>query len=416
MRHEFVNEVPVPIEPGPPNTIQSTIQVTDLVDARVEAVEVKIDISHTWTGDLVIRLRSPDGTEVLLVDRHGGFRDDFRGTVFRADAQTPITSGRAPFRGTFRPEGDFEQFVDVAAEGAWTLEVEDRAQQDGGALNRWELGLTTSAVEASAFHVDVRILGGLTPNQQAAFTIAAARWSEVIVGDVPPVLIEGEVIDDVLIEAQGVPIDGPNGILGQAGPRFIRPSSNLPIKGVMSFDTADLDRMEADGSLEDVILHEMAHVLGFGTLWGPTHMNLIVGEGTVNPTFIGANAMREYGLLRAAADPANTNNPTPVPVANTGGPGTRDGHWREAVFADELLTGFLSGTHRPLSAMSIGCFEDMGYAVNYAAADAYTLPSMLRIAELGLMGLRHDADTCAIERIEPIVVSPSALLNSANGG
>jgi hypothetical protein len=35
----------------------------------------------------------------------------------------------------------------------------------------------------------------------------------------------------------------------------------------MSFDTADLDRMEADGCLQDVILHEMGHVLGFGTLW-----------------------------------------------------------------------------------------------------------------------------------------------------
>ena len=35
----------------------------------------------------------------------------------------------------------------------------------------------------------------------------------------------------------------------------------------MSFDTADLARMEADGSLTDVILHEMGHVLGFGTLW-----------------------------------------------------------------------------------------------------------------------------------------------------
>ncbi len=413
MRHEFVNQVPIAIDPGPPNTVRSTIDVTGLGGATVEAVEVTVDISHTWTNDLNLTLRSPDGTEVILVDREGGFRDDFRGTVFRADAQTSITKGRAPFRGTFRPEGDLESFRELAAEGAWTLDVSDRARHDGGSLNRWVLGLTTTAVEPSAFNVGLRILGGLTPNQQAAFNSAAARWSEVIIGDVPPAFVEGEIIDDVLIEAQGVPIDGPGRILGQAGPRFLRPSSNLPIKGIMSFDTADLSRMEADGSLEDVILHEMGHVLGFGTLWN--RMGLIVGEGTVNPTFVGANAMREYGLLRSAAVPANPDNPTPVPVANTGGAGTRDGHWREAVFADELLTGFLSGAVRSLSAMSIGCFEDMGYQVNYAAANAYALPSMLMIAELGLMGLRHDVDTCSIAPIEPIVVPPSAMINTVDG-
>ena len=216
----------------------------------------------------------------------------------------------------------------------------------------------------------------------------------------------------MLIEAQGVSIDGPGGTLGQAGPRFIRPTSNLPIKGIMSFDTADLDRLEVDGSLEDVILHEMAHVLGFGTLW--SRMGLIVAQGSVNPTFVGANAMREYGVLRSVADPTNSDDPTPVPVANTGGPGTRDGHWREVVFGDELLTGFLSGAARPISAMSIGCFEDMGYEVNYRAANGFALPSMLRIAELGLMGLRKDIDTCAMERVEPIVVPPAAMVNTGN--
>ena len=288
--------------------------------------------------------------------------------------------------------------------------VADEADRDGGSLNRWVLGLTTSAVAPSPFHVEVRFLGGLSPNQQAAFATAANRWSEIITGDLPPAFVEGETIDDVLIEAEGVPIDGPGGVLGRAGPRFIRPSSNLPIKGIMSFDTADLDRMENDGSLGDVILHEMAHVLGFGTLW--EHMGLILGAGSVDPTFLGANAMREYGVLRLQADPANNNDPTTVPVANTGGAGTRDGHWREAVFGDELLTGFLSGSVRAISRMSIGAFEDMGYQVNMVAANDYALPSMLRIAELGLMGTRHDADTCAVERVEPIVVPPSAMINT----
>jgi hypothetical protein len=289
------------------------------------------------------------------------------------------------------------------AQGSWSLEVQDVAEQDGGALNRWALGLDTTVTETSPFAIEVRFLGGLSPAQQAAFTHAAQRWAEIITGDLPTAIIDGVTIDDVLIEAEGVPIDGPGGILGQAGPTHIRPGSGLPAKGIMSFDTADLDRMEADGSLTDVILHEMGHVLGFGTLW--SRMNLIAGAGTVNPTFIGANAMREYAVLTSRSDP------TPVPVENTGGPGTRDGHWRERVFGNELLTGFLSGTVRPISRLSIAVFEDMGYQVNYETADEFILPTALFLAELGIMGNRAAEDTCVIRHPEPIVLPPTAVLN-----
>jgi hypothetical protein len=282
--------------------------------------------------------------------------------------------------------------------------VADTAQEDGGALNRWTLGFDTTVAPTSPFTVDVRFLGGLSAAQQAAFANAAQRWAQIITGDLPSAVVDGVTIDDVLIDAEGVPIDGPGGILGQAGPTHIRPGSRLPIKGIMSFDTADLDRMEASGSLTDVILHEMGHVLGFGTLW--ELLRLIVDAGTVNPTFVGANAMREYAAL------TNRPNPTPVPVENSGGPGTRDGHWRETVFGHELLTGFLSGATRPLSRLSVAAFEDMGYQVNYAAADAFSLPSALFLAEVGILGNRTPEDTCIIRRPELIIVPPTAVLNT----
>ncbi|MGF1499748.1 MAG: proprotein convertase P-domain-containing protein [Elainellaceae cyanobacterium] len=405
MRNEFVNEVPIVIPAGPANITESIIEVPDLNDATLTNIEVLVDISHTWVGDLVISLRSPKGTEVTLAARRGGASDNFRNTIFRASAQTPIQSGNAPFRGTFRPEGDLTRLNGEPVGGMWTLVVDDQAAQDGGAINRWAIGLETDVVQPSAFRIDVRFLGGLSPRQQIAFASAAQRWSEIITGDLTPAMLDGEQIDDVLIEAQGINIDGPDRILGQAGPTFLRPVSNLPIKGIMSFDSADLDRLEADDSLEDVILHEMAHVLGFGTLW--SRMNLIVGAGTVNPTFVGNNAMREYAAL------TDRTVPTPVPVANTGGPGTRDGHWREVVFGNELLTGFISGFFRPISRTSVAAFEDMGYEVNYAAANQYSLPSMLRIAELGLLlGERRALDTCVILVPEPVVVPPGVLINT----
>ena len=81
------------------------------------------------------------------------------------------------------------------------------------------------AKAVSPFTIQVRFLGGLTTPQKNAFKTAADRWTKVIVGDLPDVMVGGELIDDVLIEAQGVPIDGVGSILGQAGPTRLRPAS-----------------------------------------------------------------------------------------------------------------------------------------------------------------------------------------------
>lgn len=152
----------------------------------------------------------------------------------------------------------------------------------------------------SPFTIDVQFLGGLTDAQEQAFERAADRWARVIIGDLPTVILGGEVIDDLLILAQGVPIDGTGRILGQAGPTHVRSASAtvgalLPVKGIMSFDTADLVRMEDDGTLLDVITHEMGHVLGVGTVW--EDKGLLKDPRSPNPNFVGAAAMEELGAL-----------------------------------------------------------------------------------------------------------------------
>jgi hypothetical protein len=232
--------------------------------------------------------------------------------------------------------------------------------------------------ETSPFTIEVRFLGGLTSVQQDAFKHAADRWSRVIAGDLPSVEIEQEVIDDVLIFAQGQEIDGAGKVLGQAGPTHLRPARAgfLPARGVMVFDVADLDRMERDGNLDDVIAHEMGHVLGVGTLW--RRRGLLGGAGTENPTFVGAGAQREYGALRG-------RGPTPVPVENTGGAGTAESHWREAVFASELMTGFVAAGENPLSRLTVASLADLGYVVSAEGAEPYALPDALEFAESGAL-------------------------------
>lgn len=256
-----------------------------------------------------------------------------------------------------------------------------------------------------AFSIELRFLGGLTPSQQLIFEIAAQRWSEIITGDLPPVkLANGDTIDNVRIDSQGVAIDGASGILGQAGPTQLRPGSLLPATGMMRFDSADLARMEAENSLLNVIVHEMAHVLGFGTLWSARFFNLIQGEGSENPVFIGKNAVREYQELTDEEE-------APVPVANTGGQGTRDGHWRELIFDNELLTGFIDTGNNPISRLSVAAFEDMGYEVDYTAANSYTLPDKELLA-FKVLDESHQCRMCSNDmmRIDPIILPESAFL------
>jgi hypothetical protein len=256
----------------------------------------------------------------------------------------------------------------------------------------------------SAYKIEVRFLGGLTTKQKNAFKKAADRWSRVIIGDLPSVLVGGEVIDDLLIEAQGVAIDGVGRILGQAGPTNLRPatagkSALLPAKGIMSFDKADLANMEADGTLVDVITHEMGHVIGIGTIW--EDKGLLVGAGTQNPRFTGTNAKKAYGKLRGTG-------PTPVPVENIGGAGTRDGHWRESVFKNELMSGFISEAANPLSRLTVASLQDLGYRVNAAAAELYSLPNLQAIAERGLM-LTAPPHAHALPILAPKVLPPESL-------
>ena len=269
-----------------------------------------------------------------------------------------------------------------------------------------EVGAKAVAIAAvSPFTIEVRFLGGLTESQQNAFKAAADRWTNMIVGDLPSVQVNGEIIDDLVIEAQGRNIDGPGKVLGQAGPTHVRPPSAgvtafLPVKGIMAFDTSDLASMEQRGTLGDVITHEMGHVLGIGTVWQAK--NLLQGAGTNNPTFRGPRAMEEYGLLRGTG-------PTRVPVENTGGAGTADGHWRETVFSKELMSGFISAPGNPISRVTAASLEDLGYVVNMESAEPFVLANLLELAEGGL--LTHIAPIDVGEMIPtiPLVLTNDSL-------
>lgn len=194
--------------------------------------------------------------------------------------------------------------------------------------------------------------------------------------------VERTNIPGVRIYVVVEPIDSVGGTLGSAGPCLIR-NNDIPALGVMRFDSHDVNNLLASGRLTRVVLHEMMHVLGFGTVW--TDLSLV--DTATNPAdarFLGTNA-------RAACVSDNggsTQCAVSVPVHSTDGEGSRYSHWKESTFGSELMTPFLGAGSTPFSATSIQSLADLGYEVSEQSADVYTVPGPALMAEPADPGVR----------------------------
>jgi PKD repeat protein len=249
---------------------------------------------------------------------------------------------------------------------------------DGVAAVTKTLSLSVGAASTDPFAITVRFNGTLTASQQAAFNSAATRWAQVVKTGLPdqPINVAADscatgqpafagTVDDLMVDAIVTPIDGVGEILGSAGPCVVR-GGGLPAYGVMRFDSADLADLEAEGLLSTVILHEMGHVLGIGTRWSAA--GLISGSGGPTPLFLGNVAKGAWSAIGGGA--------SSVPVEATGGTGTAYAHWSDAVFNNELMTGWVNSGSNPLSAITAGSLADLGYGVDLTSADAYGLPAL----------------------------------------
>jgi filamentous hemagglutinin family protein len=110
---------------------------------------ITIDILHPNDGDLVVLLDSPTGTRVALLSRVGGSGDNFTGTQFNDQATMQITSGSAPFTGTFTPREPLGQLNNELVAGDWTLNVRDQATGNVGSLESWTLQIGTQTFQST---------------------------------------------------------------------------------------------------------------------------------------------------------------------------------------------------------------------------------------------------------------------------
>lgn len=112
-------------------------EITTSIAGNIIDLNVKLDISHTRTGELRIILKGPDNTSVLLSDRNGGEGDNYTNTVFDDQAFAAITEGTPPYTGNFRPQFALEAFTGKPASGIWQLRVNDGGTGNTGTLNNW---------------------------------------------------------------------------------------------------------------------------------------------------------------------------------------------------------------------------------------------------------------------------------------
>lgn len=117
-----VEEAPgVRIPDNTPAGIERTLMVNQA--GQVSAIQLDVDITHTYIGDLVVTLVAPGGQQAVLHDRQGGTSDNL---------VRQYTSAAVPAL----------QGVLGSAQGTWRLRVADLEAADVGKLNRWALRLT----------------------------------------------------------------------------------------------------------------------------------------------------------------------------------------------------------------------------------------------------------------------------------
>ena len=218
------------------------------------------------------------------------------------------------------------------------------------------------------FDIELVFLDAFTEGQKNVLRYAVRRWMSIITEDLPDYeftrgsseacgdqsfdISSGERIDDLRIYA-GSHESGP---LGWGSPRVLR-ESHLPVVGCMSFNMQTTDLLNTG-------LHEIGHVLGFGTIWDDLGLlqDLSLGDPNADTHFNGPLAI-------AAFDDAGGRDYTgaKVPVEKMDG-----AHWRYSVLEGEIMMPSAIGG--ALSAITIQSLANLGYGVDVTQADPYTLP------------------------------------------
>lgn len=144
------NPVAIPDFAPPFPVATATVSVPSLGAAETLSIQVHID--HANVGQLVVKLKSPAGVELLLHDKTG------------AGTTTLFTTYPSP---TLPVQGDLAQFLGTDIAGTWTLEVSDKVAGGTGTIQAFWVHLGVLSDDRVGVNGSLDVAGSLTVGGKA---------------------------------------------------------------------------------------------------------------------------------------------------------------------------------------------------------------------------------------------------------
>ena len=133
-----------------PAGLTAVINITDNV--VLSDLDVHVNITHTWVGDVIVKIKSPSGTSAIIIDRPGRVSSGFGCSgndiiaIIDDEAASPVENecqASVPtINGSFIPNNPLSIFDGENTIGAWEITVSDAAGGDTGKLNSWGMDYT----------------------------------------------------------------------------------------------------------------------------------------------------------------------------------------------------------------------------------------------------------------------------------
>jgi len=151
----LTNSTNVPVNiPTIVATVSSTLVVPQADNVVINDVNVQLAITHSWVSDLVVRLTSPTGTQVILFASQCDSNSNVN-AVFDDSGQPLVCGANPAISGLLIPQQALSAFNGQNSQGTWTLTVNDTFNQDGGAITNWGLVFCSQAAPLSVVKNDL---------------------------------------------------------------------------------------------------------------------------------------------------------------------------------------------------------------------------------------------------------------------